>query len=146
MMESRPPKAAAASSSSGNKNESLIQAIVLLFSPGDIFEDIAIPGGIPNVGFVDWYERFTQASERNVPVQDPQGVLPFNYKLLARLLFRGTMPVVIDRPDELAEAAAQHINFDMLETAKQIVTKDSIVKVHEGRSYTVGDLGITQKT
>ena len=65
-----------------------------MFAPGDIFEDIAIPGGIMNTGFLEWYSEFTRASERNVAVNDPGGQLPMSFKVVSRILMAGSMPVI----------------------------------------------------
>ena len=65
-----------------------------MFAPGDIFEDIAIPGGIMNKGFLEWYSEFTRASERNVAVNDPGGQLPMSFKVVSRILMAGSMPVI----------------------------------------------------
>ena len=58
-----------------------IQAVAMMFAPGDIFEDIAIPGGIMNTGFLEWYSEFTRASERNVAVNDPV-IAPLRHVLI----------------------------------------------------------------
>ena len=56
-----------------------IDAAALLFAPGDIYEDIAVPGGVPCSGFVDMYGTFTTASENNEPVVDVDNELPAAY-------------------------------------------------------------------
>jgi len=129
-----------------------IQAVAFMFTPVYLMDDLLFPGGIRNIGFLNWYQTFTQASERNQPVPDPNHQLPWSYKILSWLLFDGTMPVSQQdntRDNKFAAAIADHKkNFDMIKGCKLVSAKDSIIHKEEdtGRVYTAADLGMTPDT
>jgi putative CocE/NonD family hydrolase len=61
-----------------------IKAVMPLFSLYDVFDDIAVPGGIPHDGFVKEWGRANQILDANrIPVDD----------LIAKLLVKGVKPV-----------------------------------------------------
>lgn len=132
------------------QNGTEIQATVLLFAPGDIYEDIAFVGGIPTTGFIDGYGMFTTASENNEPVNDVDNDLPASFKMISQLGFQGVAPVT-GAEDRLPEAIAQHReNFDMESKARDptVISKDStlVVTPQDGRRYSPQDMGISEKT
>lgn len=126
-----------------------IDAAALFFAPGDIFEDIAFVGGIPTIGFVDWYGRFTKASENNEPVNDVDNELPAFFKVLSNWGFCGVAPVYGEE-DLLDSAVAEHAkNFDMETKVRDptVLTKDStLVTTSDGEAHTVRSMGISTET
>jgi len=146
-----------------------INAAALLFAPGDIYEDIAVPGGVPCTGFVDMYGKFTTASENNEPVLDVDNELPKAYKLIMGLALDGVAPVdaagqwwINDRdfyesylgmghsPEhELKAAVAEHRdNFDMVQAIRDpsIMAKDDTLVELDGKRLSFHDVGITEDT
>lgn len=146
-----------------------IDAAALLFAPGDIYEDIAVPGGVPCTGFVDMYGQFTTASENNEPVLDVDNELPGAYKLVMGVALDGVAPVDnhaqwwIEDQDiyasylglgrspeqELAAAVAEHRgNFDMKAAIRNpaIAAKDDTIVEVDGKDLTFHDIGISEKT
>jgi uncharacterized protein len=77
-----------------------IKAVMPLFSLYDVFEDIALPGGIPHDGFVqEWGRANSMLDANQLPVDD----------FMAHLLVKGVKPV--SGPDgkrHLAEAIVDH--------------------------------------
>ena len=146
-----------------------IDAAALLFAPGDIYEDIAAPGGVPCTGFVDMYGQFTTASENNEPVLDVDNELPGAYKLVMGVMLDGVAPVDnhaewwIEDQDfyqsylglgrspeqELAAAVKEHRgNFDMKAAIRNpaIAAKDDTIVQVDGKGLTFHDVGISTKT
>jgi len=125
-----------------------IQAAALLFAPGDIYEDIAVPGGVPCTGFIDMYGKFTSASERNEPVADVDNELPMAFKVVSSYALKGVDPVDGDETG-LAAALEEHgDNFDMTKAIRDplIHAKDDVVVNSGGVGYDFNAIGITEKT
>ena len=125
-----------------------IDAVAMLFTPTDIWEDVGFVGGVPTIGFVDWYGKFTKASENNVPVNDVDNELPADFKLISNRGFCGVAPVS-GAEHRLDLAVQEHRdNLDMLQVARDpsVRTKDStLVTTPDGRRHTFQELGITTK-
>lgn len=123
-----------------------IDAVALLFSPTDIWKDIAFVGGIPTIGFIDLYGKFTAASERNVPVNDVDNELPAAFKLVSNWALGGVAPVY-GAETHLSKAIQEHEqNLDMLPKARDptVQTKDStLITTPDGVEHMFQDLGIT---
>ena len=125
-----------------------IDAAALLFSPGDLYEDIVYVGGIPTTGFVDMYAKFTAASENNTNVNDVDNELPAHFKLISTLGFTGVAPVR-GAERRLPAAVAEHRdNFDMTKIRDPgIFAKDStLITTRDGRNRTSQDIGISERT
>eukprot|EP00040_Diaphanoeca_grandis_P025259 m.139714 g.139714 ORF g.139714 m.139714 type:complete len:525 (-) comp30074_c0_seq1:33-1607(-) len=125
-----------------------IQAAVLMFTPGDLYRDLAFVGGIPVSGFFDMYQRFCKASERGGDVDDPDSLIPRAFKFVMKYFFNGVMPVS-GAEDRLAHAMKQHEhNFDMAAAGRdsKFVGRDSVLKHHDGQDYTAENLGVSQQT
>lgn len=77
-----------------------IKAVMPLFSLYDVYEDIAVPGGIPHDGFVqEWGRANAMLDANKLPVDD----------LLAKLLVKGVKPVAgKDGHAQLAAAIEDH--------------------------------------
>jgi uncharacterized protein len=77
-----------------------IKAVMPLFSLYDVYEDIALPGGIPHDGFVqEWGRANAMLDANKLPVDD----------LLAKLLVKGVKPVQgKDGHTQLAAAIQDH--------------------------------------
>jgi putative CocE/NonD family hydrolase len=126
-----------------------IDAAALLFAPGDVYEDISFVGGIPTIGFIDWYGMFTTASENNVPVNDVDNELPAAFKVVSNWGFKGVAPVE-GAESQLDTAVAEHKdNFDMQTKARDpsVKTKDStLVTTSDGKQFSARTMGITPET
>lgn len=92
-----------------------LKAVMPLFSLYDIYDDIALPGGIPHDGFVQRWGQFNAALDRN------EFPLPFP---IAKALLRGVAPVEGAR-GELQAALAEHAaNLSVSDTARGIAYRD----------------------
>lgn len=95
-----------------------IKASMPLFSLYDVYDDIALPGGIPHDGFVVEWGRANAFLDRNeLPIQDP----------IAHLLVQGVAPVGKGRDAEarLREALDAHkSNLGVHETSAGIEYRD----------------------
>lgn len=95
-----------------------IKAAMPLFSLYDVFDDIALPGGIPHDGFVLEWGRANAALDRNsLPLRDP----------LIHLLVKGVAPVKLgkDTRAKFAAAIAAHrANLGVHETSAGIEYRD----------------------
>jgi putative CocE/NonD family hydrolase len=123
-----------------------IAAVALLHSYADIYDDLVLPGGVPNTGFLSLYGAFTSASEQNVPAVHPDLTWGF---VLADLLFAGTAGVDPNNPTQLDAAVAEHSdNYNMAAkiTDPAFLCKDSVVVTANGSNYTWTDLSNTEVT
>ncbi len=95
-----------------------IKACMPLFSLYDIFDDIALPGGIPHDGFVVEWGRANATLDRNeIPIKDP----------LIKLLVKGVSPVGKGKAAQarLAAAITEHRdNIGVHETSSDIEYRD----------------------
>lgn len=99
-----------------------IKATMALFSLYDVYDDIALPGGIPHDGFVLEWGRFNASLDQNkIPTDNP----------LAHLLVRGVAPVERGREGAAKFAAAlqDHLaNVGVHETSAGIEYRDQAPK------------------
>ena len=68
-----------------------VKAVATEFSPLDIYDDVALPGGVPCIGFARDYRHVTISLETNVPIEGVR-MIPW-WTHLTRLLFDGVMPM-----------------------------------------------------
>jgi uncharacterized protein len=95
-----------------------VKASMPLFSLYDIYDDIAMPGGIPHDGFVIEWGRANQSLDNNViPVKDP----------IIKMLVKGVLPVGKGKEaiEHLQAAVVEHQqNRGVHETAQGIEYRD----------------------
>ena len=94
-----------------------IKAIMPLFSLYDVYEDIALPGGIPHDGFVQpWGQANAMLDANKLPVDDP----------LALLLVKGVKPVKGPQGRALLKAAIQEhqANLHVNKTSEGVEFRD----------------------
>lgn len=92
-----------------------VKAYMPLFSLYDIFDDIALPGGIPHEGFLSCW------GSANAMLDSNQNPLPYR---LAKLLVAGVRPVH-GQQHELAAALAEHQgNMNVDDTSRGVLFRD----------------------
>jgi putative CocE/NonD family hydrolase len=106
-----------------------VKAVMPLFSPYDLYEDIAFPGGI----FLSWFSKewgdFNRAIDRNA-LSELKG-------LAQRLAFKGVYPVDEDRDRSLLDQAiSEHSeNWDIFGTLHRLVYRDDQIYAGERLSF-----------
>jgi uncharacterized protein len=95
-----------------------IKATMALFSLYDVFDDIALPGGIPHDGFViEWGKANAALDKNTLPIKDP----------LIKLLVKGVAPVGKGKEAQarLQAALLEHeTNIGVHETSGSIAYRD----------------------
>eukprot|EP00808_Paulinella_micropora_P024086 g78271.t1 len=96
-----------------------IKAVIVAFSPLNVYTDLVFPGGVPSKGFVHDYTAYCEALETNRPPparDNPEDegkgiVLPgWKAKTLIRTVLAGVMPVLPEDEQEvlLHQAVTEH--------------------------------------
>lgn len=97
------------------RNHLAVKALMPLFSLYDVYDDIALPGGIPHDGFVKRWGQFNEALDRNA------FPLPFP---IAKALLQGVAPVKGAENDLPLALAAHQGNLSVADTAEGILYRD----------------------
>eukprot|EP00388_Colpodella_angusta_P022797 GDKJ01058288.1.p1 GENE.GDKJ01058288.1~~GDKJ01058288.1.p1 ORF type:complete len:787 (+),score=135.26 GDKJ01058288.1:29-2362(+) len=124
-----------------------VGAAVALFSPGDVFNDVASPGGVLATAFVYSYEAFTSSIERSGAIwsgliNDP--MIPRIVTMGIQMLIKGSAPIE-GRAEDLPLALAQHENnWNMTKIALEqnlMQHSDDFITTKDNRSFAVGKFG-----
>lgn len=126
-----------------------VGAAVALFSPGDVFNDVASPGGILSSAFVLSYESFTSAIERSGALWSGfinDSMIPRVVTLGIQMLIKGAAPIK-GREQDLVSALAQHTNnWNMTQIAMEqnlMQHADDVIVTADRRQFAVGRFGTT---
>ncbi|MEM7367836.1 MAG: CocE/NonD family hydrolase [Bacteroidota bacterium] len=104
------------------------KALALLFSVFDVYEDIALPGGVPFSWFTEnWGYSNRQLDKNKIPLKNP----------LLRLLVRGVLPVNGDRKALKAAMIERRANVDIHIKAQEVQYRDDVFDEASGKSIDV---------
>jgi uncharacterized protein len=99
-----------------------VRAIAPLFSPLDLYTEIAYPGGVRCVGFTKEYSKFTYELERNAPQNTN---MPGIVKWIVKCLMNGVRPVSTADEAALQHAVEQHAdNWNIIDMQRQLCNRD----------------------
>lgn len=98
-----------------------VKAVIPMFNHPDVFIDIAYPGGVFNQRFIQTWDRFSRALDRNQ--------VPAELGIWARLLLRGVKPVDRDRSRrQLRQALEAHAsNANIFNAVQPVACRDETV-------------------
>lgn len=104
------------------------KALALLFSVFDVYEDIALPGGVPFSWFTEnWGYSNRQLDKNKIPLKNP----------LLKLLVRGVLPVNGDRKALKAAMIERRANVDIHIKAQEVQYRDDIFDENTGKTIDV---------
>lgn len=116
-----------------------VQAVAHLFSPDDIYEEIAASGGVACLGFARDYVSLTTSLEHNVPINV---WLPWRVWFFANFVIDGSAPV-IGHEEEFQNAIKEHAkNWNGTEFLQKLQFKDDDIKEVDGRPYSAMTIDI----
>jgi len=137
----------------------LLDVALLVFSPLNVYEELAVPGGVPCRGFVNPYSYFTTALETATTlVASDVGPLTFMTQLFFNGFIEGPAPPTMSGSlygrNEIAAKTRSHVkehshNWNIRTVGENVQVKDDVA-VRKAKSnglkadYTAAQLGIDQ--
>ena len=119
--------------------EGKVQAVAHLFSPGDIIDEISVPGGVACTGFARNYLSLVITFEQNAPFNI---WLPWKLWLFVTFVTSGSAAVT-GYENEHLEAIEEHKkNWDAMDAIQKLQFKDELVTTVDGHDYTGDDFNI----
>ena len=116
-----------------------VQAVAHQFSPDDVFEDIAAPGGVACTGFARDYVSLTTSMERNEPVSV---CLPWRVWFYVSFVINGSAPVTGHEAEHRNTIEMHRRNWNGTEFLQKLQFKDDVIKEVDGQHYSAMSIDI----